>query len=67
MTDRKNPDAERKKAWKHARDSVHAYAQNPCAATEVDVKAAVAEVRHLQDPCQPAPAKKNKKARKTQP
>ena len=49
MTDRKNPDAERKIAWKHTKDSVHAYARNPCAATEVDVKAAVAEVRHLQE------------------
>ena len=67
MTDRKTQDAKRKKAWKHAKDSVHAYARNPCAATEVDVEAAVAEMRHSQQPCQPAPAKKSKKARKTQP
>lgn len=66
MTDRKNPDAERKKVWKHAKDSVHAYARNPCAATEVDVKAAVAEMRHLQEPCQPRPAKKTRKPRKSQ-
>ena len=67
MIDRKSPDSERKKAWKQAKDSVHAYARNPCAATEVDVKAAVTEMRHLQPPTQPAPAKQNRKARKTQP
>ena len=53
MKPKQNHDAKRKKAWKVTKDAVHAYARNPCRATEIKVKAALDEVKRACSPCQP--------------
>ena len=40
-------DAKRKEAWAATKTAVHAYAKNPCRATEIDVEAAIEKVKTL--------------------
>jgi len=40
-------DAKRKEAWAATKTAVHAYAKNPCRATEIDVEAAFDKVKTL--------------------
>ncbi len=40
-------DAKKKEAWAATKSAVHAYAKNPCRATEIDVEAALDKVKTL--------------------
>ena len=42
-------DAKRKEAWAATKTAVHAYAKNPCRATEIDVEAALDKVKTLSE------------------
>ena len=63
MSSSKLADAKRKEAWKATKEAVGAYARNPCRATEIEVGAALDDVKHLCTPCAPKrkPAKRPKK------
>ena len=41
--------AKRKEAWAATKTAVHAYAKNPCRATEIDVEAALDKVKTLSE------------------
>ena len=41
--------AKRKEAWAATKTAVHAYAKNPCRATEIDVEAAFDKVKTLSE------------------
>jgi hypothetical protein len=60
--ERKDPrEAERKKAWDATKVAVGAYAKNPCRATEVEVTAALREIRRLEGAVKKAPAQPRKR------
>ena len=42
-------DAKRKEAWAATKTAVHAYAKNPCRATEIDVEEALDKVKTLSE------------------
>ena len=49
MSRDKLKDAKRKEAWAATKTAVHAYAKNPCRATEIDVEDALEKVKSLSD------------------
>jgi len=50
-------EAERKEAWNATKTAVGAYAKNPCRATEVEVTAALREIRRLESASKKAPVR----------
>ncbi len=50
-------EAERKEAWDATKTAVGAYAKNPCKATEVEVTAALRNIRRLEGASKRAPAR----------
>ena len=65
-------DAKRKEAWAATKTAVHAYAKNPCRATEIDVEAAFDKVKNLTEAVEsgakdseaPLPGQSKRKAKK---
>ena len=65
-------DAKRKEAWAATKTAVHAYAKNPCRATEIDVEAALDKVKTLTEAMEPeaedseaaGPGRSKRKAKK---